>query len=72
MIRFYVLLGIGLIIGGCSTLPDSEIIVRASPPKKPIKPIYIPPEEKPLDSLPEGKTSVPIAPQVGIRIPLEK
>lgn len=70
--RFYILLGISLIIGGCSSLSDSEIIVKTSPSKRPPKPEYMPPEEKPLESPSQGKIPVPIAPQVGIRIPLGK
>jgi hypothetical protein len=67
------LVGIFLMIGGCSKFSDSEIIVRTSPEKRPPKPDYMPPDEKPISPpAQEGKGIPPISPQVGIRVPLEQ
>ena len=62
-----------LLLVGCSSIADSEIIMRAnSENRKQQKPNYMPSEEKPVENHSPVKKTLPIAPQLGIRIPLEK
>lgn len=72
MLNFFLLGFMGLIVGGCSSFSDSEIIMKTSSEKRTPKPDYMPPEEKPVENhLPSNK-ALPVAPQLGIRIPLGK
>lgn len=72
MLKFFLLSLIGIIMGGCSSISESKIIMKTNSEQKKPKPDYMPPEEKPVENhLPSDK-SIPIAPQLGIRIPLGK
>lgn len=72
MLKFFFIGLTSIVMAGCSSFSDSEVIVRTNPEKRKPKNDYMPPEEKPVeDHLPTNKY-VPIAPQVGIRIPLGK
>jgi len=63
---------IGIIMGGCSSMSDSEIIMKTNPEKRKPKPEYMPPEERLMDTHSPKEKTPPIAPQLGIRIPLGK
>lgn len=53
-------------------MSDSEIIMKTHPEKRKPKPEYMPPEERAVDSPLLKEKTPPIAPQLGIRIPLGK
>lgn len=62
---------LSLLLGGCSTFSDSEVIMRASPETRTSKP-NMPPIEKPLQTAPIDDKTISIAPQIGLRLPLGK
>lgn len=59
---------LGIIFSGCSSSEEPEVMMKVSPEKRKPKHEYMQPEEPPI----EDKKTLPIAPQVGIRIPLGK
>ena len=72
MLKFFLLGIMGVVVVGCDSFSDSEIIVKANPEKRKPKHDYMPPEEKPVENnLPENPL-FPVTPQVGLRIPLGK
>lgn len=72
MIKFFLIGLIGIIGEGCSSFSDSEIIMKTTPEKRKQKHEHMPSEEKPVENHLQDKNAIPIAPQVGIRIPLGK
>lgn len=72
MLKFFLIGVIGIVMGGCSSFSDSEIIMRTNSEKRKSKPEYMPPTEQPIENHSRQETPIPIAPQVGIRIPLGK
>lgn len=72
MLNFFLIGMMGILIGGCSSLSDSEIIMRTNSEKRKPKSDYMPPTEQPIENHSRQETPIPIAPQVGIRIPLGK
>lgn len=72
MLRNFLMGSMMIILGGCSSFSESEIIMKAHPDKRNPKPNYMPPEEKPLEVPPEEKKFPPFSPRLGIKIPLEK
>ncbi len=71
MKKFY-FLALPLLLAACASFSDSEVIVRASPEERPSK-SHMQPTEKPLQ-VPHGEAHPipPIAPQIGVRLPLGK
>lgn len=72
MYKIFLLSMIGLTMGGCSSLEDSEVAMKINSEKRKPKHEYMHPEEEPLEDHFETEKILPIAPQVGIRIPLGK
>ena len=70
--KFFFIGLIGIIMGGCSSIADSEIIMKTTSEKRKPKPEYMPAEEKPVANHLPAEKALPIIPQVGIRIPLGK
>lgn len=61
-----------VILGGCAALEDSEVMMKVNSEKRKPKHELIPPEEKPVEPNFQTEKIPPIAPQLGIRIPLGK
>lgn len=72
MLKFFLIVMMGIFIEGCSSFSNSEILLKTNPDKRKQKPEYMPCDEKPIESKLHEKKSISIAPQLGIRIPLEK
>jgi len=64
-------IALSLFLGACSSFSDSEVIMRASPETRSAKP-HMPPIEKPLQAPHDNALPIPIAPQIGVRLPLGK
>jgi len=62
-----------LLLGACTPNSEPELFMKASPEKRPSKPPHMPPIEKPLETPlnPGSPLPVPIAPQIGVRVPLQ-
>ena len=71
MLNFFFIGIMGIAMGGCSSLSDSKIIMNPTSERQ-VKPEYMPPEAGPLEQHLKKEKAIPIAPQVGIRIPLGK
>lgn len=69
MKKFY-FLALSLLLSACSSLSDSEVIMKASPEERPAKP-HMPLSEKPLPTPHNGDQLMPLAPQIGVRVPLK-
>ncbi len=69
---YYILLP--LILAACSSLSNSEVIMKASPDKRPSKSEYMPTPEKPLKTHESEEIHhLPtLAPRLGIRVPLDQ
>lgn len=72
MLKFFLIMVMGIITGGCSSFSDSEIVMRTNSEKRKPKSEYMPPTEQPIENHSRQEAPIPIAPQVGIRIPLGK
>lgn len=72
MYKFFFLGMMGLILGACSSLENSEVTMKVNSEKRKLKHQLMLPEEKPIETNPKTEKIPSIAPQVGIRIPLEK
>lgn len=69
----FFLIGImNVAIGGCSSLEDSEVTMMVNSEKRKPKHELIPPEEQTSKNNFQTEKLPPLAPQVGIRILLEK
>ena len=62
-----------LLLGACAPGSEPEVFVKARPEKRPDKRPHMPSIEKPLDAPhdPENPHLPSIAPQIGIRVPLQ-
>ena len=65
-------LGMMGILGACSSLENSEVTMKVNSEKRKLKHELVPPEQKPVETNFKAEKIPPIAPQIGIRIPLEK
>jgi len=65
-------IGMGLSLGGCSSLENSELRMKVNSEKREPKYQCMPSEKKPVENNFKKEKIPPIAPQVGIYIPLEK
>ena len=69
----FFLIGImSVVIGGCSSLEDSEVTMKVNSEKRKPKHELMPLEETPVENPSQAEKIPSIAPQVGIRIPLGK
>lgn len=67
--RYYIVLP--LLLGACSSLSKSEVIMRAGPEERTSK-LHMPATEKPLQSPHNEERLLSIAPQIGVLLPLGK
>ena len=63
---------LGMLLSGCASLEDSEVMMKVSPEKRKPKNEYMHPEEQYVPDHSQTEKIPPLAPQVGIRIPLGK
>jgi hypothetical protein len=72
VLKFFLIGIMGIVLGACSSFSDSEVIMKTNSEKRKPRHDYMPPEEKPVDDHSSTNKHLPIAPQLGIRIPLGK
>jgi hypothetical protein len=63
---------LGITFSGCSSLEDSEVLMKLNPEKRQPKHEHIQFEEQYVPDHSQAEKRPPLAPQVGVRIPLGK